>query len=86
MRLRGGQLTYVTLFNDHGIRMFNQLDSNYVSKESVKKVQLFLYAVTFILFRLLIRSFIIKFNWKDQLIELELIKSNKMILISFRRY
>jgi hypothetical protein len=47
----GSTLTYVTVTKDHFLRTFNQIDNNYVSKDSVKKVQLLLYSVDINLFR-----------------------------------
>jgi hypothetical protein len=41
----GSQLTYVCLTKDHLLRTFTQFDSNYVSKDTCKRVQALLYAV-----------------------------------------
>jgi hypothetical protein len=55
-------ITYVCLSKKHPLRNFTQLDSNYFSKETCKKVQALLYSVEFLLFRKLGMSYIFSCN------------------------
>lgn len=42
----GSAVTYICLSKDHSLRTFNQFDSNYVSKDTCKRVQTLFYAVS----------------------------------------